>query len=249
MSFVTNMMRGVQCRAHDRLFDRWADRSLGIDASGLHRPEELKLRGSNARHAVEYFGTPALVFHRAMAGIDPRHFTFVDFGAGKGRALLLAAQRPFLRVEGIELAEDLHREAVRNIEQARTRGLLQAPIIAHYRDAAAYEPPPEPLILYFFNPFGAPVLARVLDNIERSLRHAPREVYAIYVNPEQAHCFETRPLWQRTKRSLWGRTLDRLVSPWPIATYRALTSASPDRPASLPTEPAPRRSRILSGAH
>ena len=249
MGFVIDMMRGVQCRAHYRIFDRWADRSLGIDASGLHRPEELRLRGGNARHAVEYFGTPALVFRRAISGIDPRRFTFVDFGAGKGRALLLAAARPFLRVEGIELADTLHLEAERNIARAYERGLMRAPVITHHQDAAAYELPPEPLILYLFNPFGAPVLDRVLDNVERSLRRSPRDIYAIYVNPEQAHCFETRPNWQRMPRTPWQRMLDRLVSPWPIAIYRALTPASQDRPAFLPIEPAPRRSRIWSAAH
>jgi SAM-dependent methyltransferase len=241
-----SILRHIQCGVHHRVFDRRADRRLGIDASGLHRPEDLALRGGNAKHAVEYFGTPALVFRRALSGIDPRFSTFVDFGAGKGRVLLLAAERPFLRVEGIEFAEDLHREATRNIERAH--GTLRAPVIAHYQDATAYELPPEPLVLYFFNPFGAPVLERVLDNVERSLFRAPREVCAIYVNPEQAHCFESRAHWRRLARSRWDRMLDRLVSPWPIAIYRALTPASPGRPASPPTEPAPRRSRILSEA-
>jgi hypothetical protein len=249
MGFAGSLFQSVQCRAHYRLFDRWADHRLGIDASGLHRPAELALAGANAQHAVEYFGTPALVFQRALTGIDPRRFVFVDFGAGKGRAMLLAAKRPFLRVEGIELAADMHREADRNIERARKRRALLAPVVARQEDAADYALPPEPLILYLFNPFGAPVLARVLDNVERSLRHRPRDVYAIYVNPEQAHCFESRPLWQRMPRSPWNRVLDRLMSPWPIATYRALMPVSPDRPAALPTEPAPRRSRIWSAAH
>jgi hypothetical protein len=236
----------MQCRAHYRLFDRWADGRLGIDASGLHRPDEMALSGASAQHAVEYFGTPALVFRRALAGVDPRRFVLIDFGAGKGRAMLLAAQQPFLRVEGIELAQDMHREAVSNI--ARADGKLRAPAIVWHLDASEYELPPEPLILYLFNPFGAPVLARVLDNVERSLRCAPRDIYAIYVNPEQAHCFEERLHWQRIPRSPWQRMLDGLVSPWPIVVYRALRTASPDRPAFLPTEPARHRWRIWSAA-
>ena len=199
MGFIIDMMRGVQCRVHYRIFDRWADRRLGIDASGLHRPDELRLRGGNARHAVEYFGTPALVFRRAISGIDPRRFTFVDFGAGKGRVLLLAAARPFLRVEGIELADELHREAVRNVARARERGLMRAPIITHHQDAAAYELPPEPLVLYLFNPFGAPVLDRVLDNVERSLRRSPRAIYAIYVSRGGAASLNRRPTGRGTR--------------------------------------------------
>ena len=70
--------------------------------------------------------------------------------------MLLAAQKPFLRVEGIELSEALCREASANAERAT----LRAPVIVRHADATAYDLPPEPLILYLFNPFGAPVLAR-----------------------------------------------------------------------------------------
>src|SRR5688572_7478730 len=34
-------------------------------------------------------------------GADPRDFTFVDFGSGKGRALLCAAAFPFKRIVGV----------------------------------------------------------------------------------------------------------------------------------------------------
>src|SRR5262249_42120032 len=151
-----------------------------------HRPEELKLAGANAQHAVEYFATPTIVFRRALAAlhIDPRRFVFVDYGCGKGRVLLQAARLPFQRVEGIELSAALHDAAVANIAQAK----LKAPARVHHMDAVEYEPPAVPLVLYFFNPFGAPVLGQVLRRVEASLRAAPREVYAIYVNAEHARC-------------------------------------------------------------
>src|ERR1700719_3166712 len=42
-------------------------------------------------------------------------YTFVDIGAGKGRALLLAAELPFRKVIGVELSEELARIAQKNI--------------------------------------------------------------------------------------------------------------------------------------
>ena len=54
-----------------------------------------------------------------MAAIDYdfSRLTFVDYGAGKGRVLLLASEHPFAAVGGIEFAEELHDDAVMNIAQ------------------------------------------------------------------------------------------------------------------------------------
>jgi hypothetical protein len=221
MSSAKAFAQSLQCRLHHRLFDRRADRQLGIDASGLHPPEELRLAGVNAPHAVEYFATPTLVFRRALAAlaIDPRRFVFIDYGCGKGRVLLQAARLPFRRVEGIELSATLHDAAVANIAHAK----IAAPALVHHLDATEYVLPSAPLVLYFFNPFGAPVLGQVLRRIEASLRDAPREAYAIYVNAEHARCFATTA-WAPLPRSTLSCALDRLISPWPVALYRyALT--------------------------
>ena len=43
--------------------------------------------------------------------------SFVDYGAGKGRVLLLASQHPFAAIGGIEFAEELHDDATMNIAQ------------------------------------------------------------------------------------------------------------------------------------
>lgn len=51
-------------------------------------------------------------------GAEPRDFTFVDFGSGKGRALLCAAAFPFKRIVGVEWSPDLCAIARRNIENS-----------------------------------------------------------------------------------------------------------------------------------
>src|SRR5262249_16540884 len=53
-------------------------------------------------------------------GVDPRGLTFVDFGSGKGRALLCAAARPFKRIVGVEWSTDLCAIARRNVELFRS---------------------------------------------------------------------------------------------------------------------------------
>ncbi len=49
--------------------------------------------------------------------IDYRQFVFVDFGFGKGTALLLATEFPFKRIIGVEFSPELHRIAEENIKR------------------------------------------------------------------------------------------------------------------------------------
>jgi tRNA1(Val) A37 N6-methylase TrmN6 len=43
---------------------------------------------------------------------DLRDYTFIDFGSGKGRALLMAADLQFKSLIGIELRKELHDKAL-----------------------------------------------------------------------------------------------------------------------------------------
>jgi hypothetical protein len=119
------------------------------------------------------------------------------------------------------LSEDLHRAAVRNIAKARSSGALRTPVLVHHQDAAAYELPKQPLVIYLFNPFGEQVITQVLHAVESSLRAAPREAYVIYANAVHRHCFDHRACFEEVRRSAWARTLDRLTTRWPMAIYRA----------------------------
>ena len=47
--------------------------------------------------------------------VDHREFSFVDYGSGKGRVLMLAAAYPFRRILGVEFSESLDRVARDNI--------------------------------------------------------------------------------------------------------------------------------------
>ena len=223
MRLAKSVAYALQDRIHFHLIDRWSDQRLGIDATGMHSPAELSLRGENARFAAEYFATPAWIFRRLLDSleIDAGRFVFVDYGCGKGRVLALAAERAFLRVEGVELSEDLHRLAVGNMAQARAGGALRAPVVVHHLDATDYELPKQPLVVYLFNPFGEQVVSRVADAIQSSLRETPREAYVIYANAIHRDCFDRSACLQEIPRSIWSKTLDRLMTRWPMAIYRA----------------------------
>lgn len=210
----------MQIRLHRHLLDRWQDWRLGIDASGRHWPNELALQGPNAQEAAEYIGTPTWVLSRALdrLEIDPRDFVFLDLGSGKGRVILQAAARPFLRVEGVEFSEPLHRLAVKNVSGAKAAGRLRAPVIAHNIDATAFELPRENLLIYSFSPFGKNVMQRFAERLIASLRAHPRACYFIYLNPQHPECLGDA--FEPVSSSRLQAALDRVISPWPLSIYR-----------------------------
>jgi SAM-dependent methyltransferase len=132
-----------------------------------------------------------------MLQSDFRGFTFVDIGSGKGRALLMAAGYPFRRVIGVELLPQLHAAARRNIEEFATQETECRDVVSMCMDAADFEFPPEPLVLFLFNPLPEPALEQVLNRLGQSLDRHPRTVYAVYHNPVLEHVFSNDARWQR----------------------------------------------------
>jgi SAM-dependent methyltransferase len=123
-----------------------------------------------------------------VAPID--EFTFVDLGAGMGRALLLAADFPFRAVVGVELNPTLARIGRRNMALWRAAKRARAPMRMLCRDAAEFKLPDGPCVVFLFNPFGAPVLRRLLTAWTRSLAGREGQLDILYVNNEQERVLE-----------------------------------------------------------
>jgi SAM-dependent methyltransferase len=109
-------------------------------------------------------------------------FTFIDIGAGKGRALLLASEFSFRRIIGVELLPELAEIARENIREFERRG-MRFGIELICQDATNFNFPPEPAVVFLFNPLPQADLRRVLQNLERSLHENPRPAYVAYANP------------------------------------------------------------------
>ncbi|HEY1524912.1 MAG TPA: class I SAM-dependent methyltransferase [Candidatus Angelobacter sp.] len=137
------------------------------------------LTGVTAR---PYFATEPWLFKQIMQAIriDFSQFTFVDLGCGKGRVLLMASDYPFQRIVGVEFMAELHRAAQNNIVIYSNNRQRCLRIEAVCMDARDFQFPPEPLVVYLFNPFAEPTFAKVLENLLQSVEQAPRPVYIAY---------------------------------------------------------------------
>jgi SAM-dependent methyltransferase len=132
-----------------------------------------------------YQPTDPALFREMMASlpIEFDQFTFVDLGSGKGRTLLMASEYPFRRIVGVELIAELHRAAQQNIRDYRSPTQRCAQSESILADAREFELPPEPLVLYLFNPLPERALSEVLQRLEKSLARVPRPVWVVYHNP------------------------------------------------------------------
>ncbi len=115
--------------------------------------------------------------------VDFRDFTFLDIGSGKGRTLLMASEYPFRRILGVELVQELHDIAARNIAAFSSPAQQCRDIQSLCADARDFQFPPEPLLLYLFNPLPAPAMTTMLEHLKCSLQTTPRPILVIYHNP------------------------------------------------------------------
>jgi hypothetical protein len=181
-ALVRRLARQQPERRRKTRADQAFDEERGVETARWVRVPELGASGANLEHAVRYAPSNVEEFTTLMdrLRIDHRDFTFVDYGSGKGRVLLLAAEYPFKRIIGVEFAESLVRIARRNVA---TLGAQGDRIEMLLMDATEFEPPREPLVLYFFHPFRPPVLRKVLERIQASLDRHPRAAYAVVTGP------------------------------------------------------------------
>jgi len=109
-------------------------------------------------------------------------FTFIDIGAGKGRALLLASEFGFRRIIGVELLPELVAVARENVREFERRG-MRSKIELVRGDATTFVCPAEPAVVFLFNSLPQSSLRTFLENLERSLHQNPHPVYVVYANP------------------------------------------------------------------
>jgi len=177
-----------------------------VQTSGLVSGRHLATGHPNDTHNTAYYGIAPSVFQELLATWRPmRHpgplsnYTFIDFGAGMGRAMLLASRLPFAAVVGVEMHPDLAAIAQKNIDKWQAAGRARCPIRILCQEATEFKFPANPCVAYLFNPFRAPVLKTLIQKMERSFTARPGELDILYANHEFEDLFRRNPRW----RQLW----------------------------------------------
>lgn len=182
-------------RSGGRRFDRdYGVTTQAILFLGDLDPDEA---GGAGAHATHYEAVPVADF-RALLSHVPREVitrsTFVDVGAGMGRALLLACESPFVQVVGIEVSAGLYEVARENLERARLSKRRCNDVRLVHADARIWNYPPGELVAFLFNPFDAEALATTLGAILG--RRRPGDTWLLYHTPVERAVIKADSSWQ-----------------------------------------------------
>lgn len=178
---------------YHRIADRMYERFLNVDTRYIVS-EDFELNN------IEFAEYSPLQYRHLISeldalSIDKSECTLLDYGCGKGRAVICAASYPFKKVIGIEMSEVI-RYAERNIKMMKHKKCRDIELLQC--DATSYIVPDDVNVIYFFNPFKGATLESVVDNIENSLRSSPRDIEILYFN--EVHFDKLLSKWPWIKR-------------------------------------------------
>jgi len=155
----------------------WFDFVRGTDTTLPEHP-------IGSAHSVHYQGADPLVVKELLDALplEAKESTFIDFGCGKGRVLLLALEQGFQKVLGVEISPELALLCKRNLARAMTHQ-ASAKVAVIEADATELELPSGALTAFFFNPFQGPPLERVAQKLASHADTKGSTVWVIYLNP------------------------------------------------------------------
>jgi SAM-dependent methyltransferase len=190
--------------ALDHLFDF----RYGIDTCSTSLLESLTINSDSRSQGMNYQPTRLMPFRRLLNELKPAippGAALVDFGSGKGRVLLIAAEFGFRKVVGVEFARELCELAKENCSRYKARTGVATEFVNVESDATKYHVNADECVFVLFNPFPGEILNTVLDNIVHSLQEHPRRILIIYQSPEWKHVIEDRPEFEPYGDfSYWG---------------------------------------------
>ncbi len=166
------------------------EKQFKIKTHSITNLHDLDLAGSidGANH---YQGASYYILSLLFAEINKitSAKSFIDYGCGKARAMIFAANYGFNKIEGIELAKELCVAGQSNIDLVKS-GFPKVNFAIHHADATTYTSIDEIQVFYFFNPFQETVMNKVIENIKQSYSRAKRDIFVIYINPKHIDCYK-----------------------------------------------------------
>jgi SAM-dependent methyltransferase len=189
------------------------DQIHSTDTSGLVPAHDLVTGHPNDEHVTAYYAVAPSILRslidRWRETSPPHHitdYTFLDIGAGKGRAVLLASEFPFRQIVGVELNPAMAKIARANLALWKSAhasdptASATAPIHIVQDDALNLPLPETPTLVFLFHPFEGPVLKELLRRIETAFAHRSGALDLLYVNAEHGAVLDRHPafalLWQ-----------------------------------------------------
>lgn len=136
-----------------------------------------------------YIPISTKVFKMIMNNIEQKdEIKFLDYGSGKGKALILASEMGIKDITGIEFNEELVELSKKNLDSYRSKQHTSSKFNVIYGDATKFREIDQYNLFFVNNSFGGNpseerLVAKIFKNIEDSLERNPRHVNLVYVHP------------------------------------------------------------------
>jgi len=221
VNFFSHVRTVLMRRAHEHFIDRRYDSHESISTSPVTELEKLTIESANRTDGVHHEATPRLVLNWMYEVLpsDLKGWCFIDYGAGRGRVLIEAAQRPYSKVIGVEFAKELWAIANHNFKALPEHIRQTTNVEILHDDAARIDIPHLPSINFLFNPFQSQTLRKVLTRIMESYTENPRPIILAYLNPVEAKVITEFPQIVRCPLPLLARIKFSLLSPYRLEIY------------------------------
>ena len=149
---------------------------------------QIKTAGRDETGADEYHHpyepTPYCVLERlADSGLIGRDDVVLDYGCGKGRVEFFLSDQLKVKTIGIEYDAHIYRQALENQKNTAAEGKTEFVLLR----AENYEVPLDVNRCYFFNPFSAEILHKVMARIMESYYENPREIFLFFYYPSDEY--------------------------------------------------------------
>jgi len=203
---------------HGRVLDRKLEQHFYVPTLALQR------FGPDLDRGIVYEGpvpSAAFAWALSLAPENLREYAFVDFRAGRGRAMLLASQRNFERIIGYEYDAALHDDLQMNIAQFPRSKMMCRDVQCFRGDRTGVSIPDQPCVLYFSGAWREELLPGIMNYVRESYRHKPRRIYVILENVDDGVVLPPDEVFHRMELPLAEKLKLRLFSPMDFQVYRS----------------------------
>jgi SAM-dependent methyltransferase len=174
------------------------DKELGIETSGIVSAEDIHRDKKLNQLIIPYIGSQPSIVRTSLSALTTyAEYTFVDYGCGKGRALVVASEFPFQRVVGLELSPILAATARSNASRVARRFSQRSPVEVVTGNACEYPLPSGKLTCFNYHAFGRELVSQMIRNFEAGLAAHTPHMFFVYYNPVHFELFDASPAFKR----------------------------------------------------
>jgi SAM-dependent methyltransferase len=174
----------------DIMYEIQFDRRYNVKTAFIILPDKLNYENPDIqKQAVQYQPSPAytilkgLKVFKKVCSFDFKDATFIDYGCGAGRVMIIAAEYGFKKIIGVELSPYLVELCQNNIK-TYSHSHKNCNLTVVKQNAAEYIPPSDANVFFFYSPFGFDIYKQVISNIKASVNRNHRTIYVLEILSE-----------------------------------------------------------------